>query len=82
MIVHCDAGYGNTLYIRGDKLPLDWSSGRKLQNVDANTWVFEMERPVSGSVEFKSLLNDEAWESGNNHIVQVGNTIEVTPDFS
>ena len=82
VIVHCDAGYGNTLYIRGDTLPLDWSSGRKLQNVDANTWVFEMERPVSGSVEFKILLNDEAWESGNNHIVQVGNTIEVTPDFS
>ncbi len=54
----------------------------KAQNVDANTWVFEMERPVSGSVEFKILLNDEAWESGNNHIVQVGNTIEVTPDFS
>ena len=47
-----------------------------------NTWVFEMERPVSGSVEFKILLNDEAWESGNNHIVQVGNTIEVTSDFS
>ena len=41
-----------------------------------------MERPVSGSVEFKILLNDETWESGNNHIVQVGNTIEVTPDFS
>ena len=82
VIVHCDAGYGNTLYIRGDTLPLDWSSGRKLQNVDANTWVFEMERPVSGSVEFKILLNDETWESGNNHIVQVGNTIEVTPDFS
>lgn len=81
IIIHCDAGFGNTLYIRGNTEPLDWDAGRKCENVDANTWQFVMERPVSGNIEFKVLLNDTTWESGDNHVVQVGNTIEITPTF-
>lgn len=81
IIIHYDAGFGNTLYIRGNTKPLDWDAGQKCENINANTWQFVMERPVSGNVEFKVLLNDTTWESGNNHVVQVGNTIEITPCF-
>lgn len=81
VIIHYDAGYGNSLYIRGNTLPLNWNFGQKCRNVDSNTWMFVMERPVSGNVEFKVLLNDSTWETGNNHVVQVGNTIEIWPSF-
>lgn len=81
VLIHCDAGFGNTLYIRGDTLPLNWNFGMKCENVSSDTWEYTMERPVSGSAEFKVLLNDSTWESGNNHVVQVGNTVEIWPSF-
>lgn len=81
VIIHFDAGFGNTLYIRGDMKPLDWSFGQKCENINASTWQFIMERPVSGYIEFKVLLNDLAWELGNNHVIPVGKTIEITPNF-
>lgn len=81
VIIHCDVGFGNTLFIRGDIKPLNWDFGQRCENINANTWQFVMERPVSGCVEFKVLLNDTIWESGSNHVVRVGNTIEITPAF-
>lgn len=81
VIIHYDAGFGNAIYIRGDTLPLNWDFGQKCENVDANTWQFVMERPLSGEIEFKVLLNDTTWESGANHVVQVGNTLEIWPSF-
>lgn len=81
VIIHYDAGFGSILYIRGDTMPLHWDFGQKCENVDSNTWQFVMERPVSGRIEFKILQNDTAWECGSNHIVQVGDSIEIWPDF-
>lgn len=81
VIIHYDAGFGNSISIRGNTLPLNWEFGQKCENVNANTWQFVMERPVGGSIEFKVLLNDSTWESGDNHVVQAGDTIEIWPSF-
>lgn len=81
VIIHYDTGFGNTLSIRGDTLPLHWDFGQRCENVDAATWQFILERPVSGNLSFKVLLNDTTWESGNNHVVQAGGTIELWPSF-
>ena len=81
VIIHYDAGFGNTLYIRGDTLPLNWDFGQKCENIGSDTWQFVMERPISGEIEFKVLLNDTTWETGDNHVIQVGDTIEIWPSF-
>lgn len=65
--IQCNTGFGNSLYIRGDTPPLRWDSGHRCENVDANTWLFEMERLQSGEIQFKILLNDTVWEEGDNH---------------
>ena len=81
VIVHYDAGFGNSISIRGNTLPLNWEFGQKCENVNTNTWQFVMERPVGGSIEFKVLLNDSTWESGDNHVVKAGSTMEIWPSF-
>lgn len=82
VVIHYDAGFGNHIYIRGDTRPLSWAFGQRCENVDANTWQFVTERPVSGRVEFKLLLNDSTWEAGNNHVVRVGSSVEIWPSFN
>ena len=81
IIVHCDAGWGNNITIRGNEAPLNWDSGLKCENVNSNTWQFIIERPLSQELEFKVLKNDSVWESGNNHVVQNGGSIEIWPNF-
>jgi glycosidase len=81
IIIHFDAGWGNSLSIRGNGEPLNWDSGLKCENVSSNTWQFIIERPLSQALEFKVLLNDTTWESGNNHVVQPNGTIEIWPNF-
>ena len=81
IIVHYDTGFGNALYIRGSTLPLSWSFGQRCDNLDSGTWVFELERPESGVIFFKLLLNDALWEQGGNHRIEVGSVLECWPRF-
>lgn len=81
IFIHYNTGFGNSLYVRGDTLPLNWDYGQRCENIDPNTWQFVMERPISGEIEFKLLLNDIIWESGENHVVKAGDTIEIWPSF-
>ncbi len=81
IVIHYDAGYGNTLYIRGNTSPLSWNRGQKCKNVNANTWVYEMECRWTGKVEFKILINDSTWENGYNHSVETGYMYDLFPSF-
>jgi hypothetical protein len=78
--IKVDCGFGNELYIRGDGAGLSWSRGVKLRNIDANTWVWESDRPFTQSY-FKVLINDEAYENGENHFIKHGSQIVYTPSF-
>ena len=81
IIVHYDTGFGNALYIRGNTLPLSWNFGQRCDNLDAGTWVFELERPKSGAIFFKLLLNDCIWEQGENHRIEAGSVVDYWPKF-
>lgn len=78
--VKVDCGFGNELFIRGDGAGLSWNKGLKLRNIDANTWIWETDRPFTQSY-FKVLINDENFESGENHFIKHGSQIVYTPSF-
>lgn len=80
--VHYDTGYGNDMYLRGSSYPFWWDSGRKMYNVNSDTWVYEIERiPFGETIEFKPLINDTTWSSGENYVVTGGQTIDIYPNF-
>ncbi|MDK2808963.1 MAG: cyclomaltodextrin glucanotransferase [Clostridiales bacterium] len=80
--VHYDVGLGNTMYLRGDSYPLWWNTGRSMLNVSSDVWVYEIERYDAGETfEFKPLINDTTWSSGNNYTGVGGQTIDIYPTF-
>ena len=52
-----------------------------MNNVTPNEWVWECARPCS-QVNFKVLINDEVYESGDNHTIAYGDTMTIYPNFS
>lgn len=80
--VHYNVGYGNTMYLRGNSYPLWWDQGRKMRNVGTDVWEFEIERiPAGQRFEFKPLINDSRWSTGNNFVGTGGQTIDIYPGF-
>ncbi len=80
IVVKKDAGWGNSLYIRGEGAGLNWQKGVLLQCVDADEWLWE-NKIAKGSVEFKILINDEFWSDGENLTVSAGETLTCYPTF-
>jgi hypothetical protein len=76
-----DVGFGNNLYIRGQGADLSWSKGIALKNTRANEWEWETTSTFT-KCEFKILINDENYETGPNHIITYGSTVQYTPHFS
>lgn len=81
IVIHYDAGWGNALYIRGEKIPLNWEQGHRCDNANADVWIFEIDKPFTGPLPFKVLINDLIWETGMNHSVCSGTTCEIWPKF-
>jgi len=75
-----DVGFGNSLFIRGHGDGLSWDKGQPLNCVDGTTWRWST-RPAKGKLVFKLLLNDAAWASGEDLVVEAGRKIEVVPQF-
>lgn len=81
VVVNCDAGFPNTITIRGEGIPgLSWNKGLPLKNIKKDQWEWECEGDFS-SAKFKLLLNDKNFEIGDNHIITCGNVVRVTPKF-
>ena len=81
VIAKYDAGYGNSLHIRGHSAGLDWESGVLMKNVENDVWVWTTNEALSEAVEFKLLLNDQEWCAGENMSAPAGETTTVTPKF-
>lgn len=80
--VHYDVGLGNDMYLRGDSYPLTWDIGRKMLNVSSDVWVYETERiPAGASFEFKPMINNTTWSSGNNFVGTGGQVNDIYPTF-
>ena len=78
--VRFDVGFSNSLYIRGEGPGLSWMQGVILKNVGPDEWVWETSEPFS-SCEFKILINDKQYETGENHFLPLGATVQYTPRF-
>lgn len=78
--IEYDAGFGNTLFIRGEGAMLKWDQGAPLKNEKTDLWVWETTSPFE-SCRFKILINDVQYEIGENHSLTYGGTIRYTPKF-
>lgn len=81
IVVKCNCGFPNTLFIRGEGIAeLNWNKGQPLRNVKADEWVWETNRPfIKG--QFKVLINDKQYEVGENHLLECGKKCTLTPRF-
>lgn len=74
------------LFIRGSEAGLNWSSGIALTYIQKqpqgkiDNWVWESTTSFTNAA-FKILLDDKAWETGDNHQIKCGDKIEVYPKF-
>jgi hypothetical protein len=80
IVIRFNAGYNNNLFIRGSGAGLNWEHGVMLKNIGPDEWVWETTLPFS-DCEFKVLINDEQYESGENHHIDDGNGVQYTPSF-
>ena len=75
-----DVGFGNTLFLRGEGPGLSWDKGIALSNAGEDLWTLilpESSKPVA----FKVLVNDNAWSTGEDYLVESGGTITIVPSF-
>lgn len=80
IVVQYDVGFNNQLFIRGEGPSLSWDKGSVLKNVKPNEWVWESDADFK-TCEFKVLINDQVYESGDNHSCKKGTTFSYTPVF-
>lgn len=81
IVVKFNCGFSNTLFIRGEGMGLNWYKGIPLKNVKVDEWVWETDTPFQ-KAQFKILLNDREFESGENHTVECGTSMNISPRFS
>lgn len=80
IIARVNAGFGNTLYVRGKGPGLSWDIGTPMRCVADEEWRLEL-GGVMQPVVFKVLLNDQIWAEGEDCTVEPGGSIEITPVF-
>lgn len=80
VVIHCDVGFNNNIFIRGNGANLSWDQGILLRNTRPDEWVWETNQSFH-SCEFKVLINDTQYEQGNNHKLNYADDIEYRPIF-
>ena len=75
-----DVGFGNHLYLRGTGPGLSWDHGIAMDCVAADIWTASLKN-VKEPVTFKLLVNDVVWSTGNDYLVEPGQSVTVTPSF-
>lgn len=80
IIVKYDVGFSNLLAIRGKGASLSWEKGCLLKNIKNDEWLWETEALFT-TCEFKILINDKQYETGENHLLRYGTTVQYTPRF-
>jgi FtsZ-interacting cell division protein ZipA len=81
VVVRCNAGFGNNLFLRGEGIPnLSWQQGTQMKNVKADEWCWETDQYFT-KAQIKVLFNDKQYEVGDNHWVEYGKTLTFIPYF-
>lgn len=80
IVATVDVGFGNSLYVRGDEPFLNWAKGTALGNISGDRWEIVL-TAVDKPFEFKFLINDTSWSTGDNYSVSPGDTVTLSPGF-
>lgn len=80
IVVKYDVGFNNFLSIRGKGAGLTWDKGIPLKNLKNDEWVWETGVSFNTG-EFKVLINDIQYETGENNTLKCGATVQYTPHF-
>jgi len=80
--VHYDVGQGNRISVRGDTEPWQWECGVDGKNAAADVWEFQLERiPAGQAFQFKPLINDTVYSTGENYVGTGGQALDIYPAF-
>ncbi len=81
IVVKCNCGFPNNLFLRGEGLPgINWEKGIQMKCTKADEWVWETHEPFTNAY-FKVLINDKQYEVGENHSIECGKSISFIPKF-
>lgn len=75
-----DVGFGNHLYLRGEGPGLSWDHGIAMDCIAADGWAATLKGAIA-PVVFKVLINDLTWCTGNDYVVEPGQSVTVSPTF-
>ena len=80
--VHYNVGPGNRSTVRGDTDPIQWDRGIDARNTAADVWQVQLERITTGQTfQFKPLINDTTYSTGDNYVGTGGQTLDICPAF-
>ncbi len=77
--VHYPAGT-RKLWMRGSAFPFNWTTGNPMTAGPDDTWTLTT-TAVTGTLEFKPLVDDLNWSRGPNYTVKAGTTVDIYPHF-
>jgi hypothetical protein len=80
IIATVDIGFGNSLFVRGDEPFLHWAKGTALGNIAGDKWEIVL-TAIDRPFQFKFLVNDSGWSTGENYTVSPGDTVTISPSF-
>lgn len=80
VVVKYDAGFGNSLFLRGEGAGLSWEKGQAMHNAAADEWIW-VKDAVAAPFSVKAVLNDEVWADGPNVTVAPGEKKVIVPVF-
>ncbi|MBS0653465.1 MAG: hypothetical protein JSR39_08080 [Verrucomicrobia bacterium] len=76
IVVNYEGNDGDKLYIRGTGPNMSWGPGIELRK-EGSQWIYESSEPFE-TFNFKLMLNDQLWETGDNHTVESGKPFELS----
>ena len=80
--VHYNVGLGNRITVRGDTDPFRLDCGIDARNTAADVWEFQLERiPAGQTFQFKPLINDTTYSTGDNYVGTGRRTLDIYPAF-
>jgi hypothetical protein len=80
IVAAIDVGFGNAIHVRGDEPPLGWGKGHLLGYTADGKWEIVL-TGITAPFEFKFLVNDTSWSTGENYCASPGDTLTLTPSF-
>jgi hypothetical protein len=81
IVVKCNCGFPNNLYIRGEGVKgLSWDKGSLMKCTKADEWIWETDTPFQ-KAQIKVLINDKWYEAGDNHVIDCGKSVIFQPRF-